>query len=369
MRPRRDRRIAERVSDWFLCNAREFPWRPAKLAAPRDPYRVLVSEIMLQQTQAARVVERFETFVERFPTVRALADADEQDVLALWSGLGYYSRARNLHAAAREIVDRLDGKVPGAAEALRRLPGIGRYTAGAVASLAFGESVPAVDANVARVLLRIDGREASPSDPGEMARLGARAQALVVAATPEPGPGVVNESLIELGAVLCTPRAPRCDACPLRRACVARREGLVARIPVPKRAAVRKRLHCATVVVTDEAGRVLLERRPSSGLWAGLWQSPTLERLDRPPTRDEIRAHADVRSAEPAGTLTHATTHRDVRFEVLRACAAGGWENGRRWVARDRLGEVGLSSPQRRIIDLALGDAGGLFGAVAAEGA
>jgi len=360
--PTRNQRIVANVVRWFLEDRREFPWRPARLDSARDPYRVLVSEIMLQQTQASRVADRYRAFLDRFPTIEALAAADEQDVLALWSGLGYYSRARNLHAAARVVIDEHGGRLPRTVEALASLPGVGRYTAGAVASLAFGEPAPAVDANVARVLLRIEGREANFADHAEARRTWALAQSLVDAATPERGAAVLNESLIELGAVVCTPRAPGCGACPLSRLCVARRKGLVDRIPAPKPALSRRPLYCATIVVRDDACRVLLERRPGAGLWAGLWQCPTLESDKAPPSAAAARAHAEVTSATPAGELRHATTHRDVRFKAWSARVAGGQTNGRRWIGPGDLDAVGLSSPQRRLIDRVLDSDASLFG-------
>jgi len=189
----------------------------------RDPYFSLVSELMLQQTQVARVIEKFTEFVGRFPTVEALARADEGGVLAVWSGLGYYRRARHLHRAAREIVARFEGRVPTTVEELMTLPGVGRYTAGAVASMVFGRAEPLVDGNVARVLVRIEGRECSAAEgvawawerAGELVRI-AEAPKGQSAKRSLLGPGVFNEGLMELGAVVCVPRGPRCGVCPVR---------------------------------------------------------------------------------------------------------------------------------------------------------
>lgn len=208
--PGRDAAMARALEQWFAGAARSLPWRALGPDGWRDPYAVLVSELMLQQTQVARVVERFGAFMRRFPTVAALAGADEADVIALWAGLGYYRRARHLHAAAKRIVHEHGGEVPRAAAALRALPGVGRYTAGAIASMAMGQRVPLVDGNVARVLMRLEARA------GDVAQGQAwaweRAGELVSSST---SAGAFNEGLMELGATVCVPGRPRCEACPL----------------------------------------------------------------------------------------------------------------------------------------------------------
>ena len=254
----RDRRLARRISAWFRENARELPWR----SSPRDPYMALVSELMLQQTQVSRVVERFTEFVARFPTIEHLARADEQDVLALWSGLGYYRRAKLLHRAARAVVDEHGGAMPTDARTLESLPGVGRYTAGAIASIAQGERTPIVDGNVARVLLRIDGIEAAALEA--QPRLWARAQELVEAAD---DPAAFNEGMMELGALICTPASPSCHACPVARSCRAKREGTTDRIPTPKKAAPRKTLHIAMAIVEIANAEVAAGPRPTVNMW------------------------------------------------------------------------------------------------------
>src|SRR5690606_18318055 len=211
----RDRRIVRDLCRWFARAARDLPWR----ALPRDPYRALVSEFMLQQTQVSRVLEKFGPFLERFPSVEALAAADEGQIAAAWSGLGYYRRARHLQAAARAIVAEHGGRVPTKAATLENLPGIGRYTAGAISSIVFGEPVPVVDGNVTRVVLRIEGRDLPQEAPATARFVWERAAALVeVAAGTKAkgiGPGFLNEALMELGATVCVPRSPRCLECPI----------------------------------------------------------------------------------------------------------------------------------------------------------
>ena len=216
-----------------------------------------------------------------------------------------------------------------------------------------------MDGNVRRVLLRVEGRDADPASSETESWLWDRARALVEAST---DPGAFNEGLMELGATVCTPRAPDCAACPVRRSCVARREGRQAEIPRPKARAARSSVYCASVRVEDGAGRLLVERRPDSGLWAGMWQAPTLERTDRPPTEAEAGDCVGLAVAR-AGTFDHATTHRAVTFDVWTPRGPVGTgaasDRDRRWLEADRIAELPLSSPQRRIL---LGDAGGAGG-------
>lgn len=304
---------------------------------------------MLQQTQASRVVDAFTRFIDRFPTVEALAAADEQDVLAAWSGLGYYRRARNLHAAARAIVEEHDGRVPAAPEALRTLPGVGRYTAGAVASIVFGARTPLVDANVRRVLMRIDGIDAAADDPGVDAAIWRRAEELVTVCD---DPGALNEGLMELGALVCTPRSPRCGACPVRRSCRASRLADPGSIPRPKPAPARRLVHHAAVIVRDRRGRVLVEQRPPDGLWASMWQAPTIESADAPPSAAALQRAIGVASARRAGSFDHQTTHRLVRFWLFRGRLAAGRRPSRgRFVTAADAAALPMATPHRRILE------------------
>ncbi len=342
-----DTDLIQALLRWFDAEGRALPWRDAP-AGGRDAYRVLVSELMLQQTQAARVAERFDAFLARFPTAADLAAADESDVLAEWSGLGYYRRARLLHAAARRVAEQHAGEIPRDPAHLLALPGVGRYTAGAVASLAFGLPEPIVDGNVARVLLRLLGRDDPPTAPATTRRLWRRARELVEAAD---RPGAFNESLMELGATVCTPKAPRCGACPVARFCEARRHNRQDEIPPPKPRARQKPLFIAAVLAVDARNRRLVERRPAKGLWAGIWQPPSLERGDRRPTPGEIEDTLGLPVAEqrPIERFTHQTTHRDVHFEVWKAgrARAGG---GRCWRSKRQIESLALGTPQRRIL-------------------
>ena len=225
--------FARRLLRWYDRSRRDLPWRVAPGATgPIDPYHVLVSEAMLQQTQVAAVVPYFHRFLARFPTIAELAAADEQDVLRLWQGLGYYSRARNLRAAARAVVETLGGQLPRDVAGLLKLPVVGRYTAGAVASIAFGTRAPILDGNVIRVLCRIDRIESDPRARETQALLWHRAEKIL----PNQRVGDFNSALMELGATVCIPRSPQCLVCPVREHCAAQAAGVQDRIPAPKRA-------------------------------------------------------------------------------------------------------------------------------------
>ena len=348
---RRSRKsCAQAVEEWFGRVARDLPWR-----RERSPWHALVSEVMLQQTQVARVVPAFERFVGRFPDAAALARASEREVLAHWQGLGYYRRARLLKAAAAWVVERHGGTVPTDAQQLQELPGVGRYVAGAIASIVAGAREPIVDGNVTRVMLRLHGRADAPDDAGTVRWLWDRAREWVDDAR---DPSAANEGLMELGATVCTPRAPRCAECPIAAQCAAKREGTVDEIPAPKRKAVaaarqRQGIMMSTIVALHR-GRLALEQRPPDGLWAGMWQTPTIE-VDG--------SLADVRGtwrgAARIGEVSAVLSHRRVRIEVwaasaatavrLRRSAPQGWS----WVHVGKLGEMPLSNAMRRVLEVA----------------
>jgi A/G-specific adenine glycosylase len=337
--------IARAIARWFKAASRELPWR----VMPRDPYLSLVSEFMLQQTQVARVLEKWEPFVRRFPDVASLAAASEDDVLALWSGLGYYRRARNLRAAAKQVVDQFNGAIPMDVASLQRLPGIGRYTAGAISSIAFNRAAPIVDGNVARVLMRLEGRpfRAGSADGGVWAWK--RAETLIgIARKGRVSVAQVNEGLMELGAVVCTPRRPNCESCPVRKMCVAARSDRQDRIPLPKVAPGRKAMYCEVVVVQNRRG-ILVERRPVQGMWGGLWQAPTWERAEGDADARDIARWLGVPRVVRRDRFLHDTTHRRVHFRVWSAADAPD-VNGRVFISKRRITLLGLSNPQRRIL-------------------
>jgi A/G-specific adenine glycosylase len=301
------------LAGWFLAVRRELPWR-----RHRSPYRVWLSEVMLQQTQVSRVVDYFERFVARFPDVCDLAAASEDEVLSLWSGLGYYSRGRNLHRAARVVVEEYGGTFPSSAAELATLPGVGPYTAAAIATFSAGERIAVVDGNVVRVLSRLADVDDPADQPTGRRRIEAVADALVCQS---PDPAIHNEAMMELGALVCTPKAPACGACPLSSWCAGRAAGTVLRRPVKARTATRKALRLACVVIEVD-GRFHLERRDRGGLFRGLWEPASVELLDG---ADAVAAWATLcveRGIVPPSTVTpvvveRTLTHRDLRFEVV----------------------------------------------------
>jgi A/G-specific adenine glycosylase len=340
---------------WYDRARRDLPWRREP-----TPYKTFVSEFMLQQTVVATVEPYFQRFVARFPDVETLAAATEDEVTAAWSGLGYYARARNLHRAARTVVERHRGALPADEETLRALPGVGPYTAAAVAAIGFGARAFALDGNGARVTARLWGVHDSIDRPATRETLRARGLAEVPAARA----GDFNEAVMELGATVCTPRAPRCDACPLARKCRAHATGAATRLPVrsPKRGKTLVRVACCACV--DGAGRVLLVRRPS-GLLAGTWALPTVELEDDADAERAARLAVHEIGVTAGrlvarGAVRHVFTHRDVTAEVFRARAAASrvrdGQATRRWLAPDALHTVGVSSFTRKTLRLALGN-------------
>jgi A/G-specific adenine glycosylase len=325
------RALQRALLDWYARHRRALPWRRT-----RDPYRIWVSEVMLQQTRIATATPYYRAFLERFPSLADLARARPADVLTAWSGLGYYRRARALHAAAGEVVREHGGRVPDDPTRFGRLPGVGRYTAGAVLSIAYGRPLPALDGNAARVLSRLEALPASLRDSAGARRLWERATALV----PHARPGDWNQALMELGATVCTPRAPRCDDCPLRRHCRARALGQVDRFPpVPARRAAH-RVKMAYALVT-RGGRVLMARREGP-LLAGLWEPPGAEAGAEGATVALRRRLADlglrVRLVPTGRVVRHTITHRIIEAEIWRGVLSRsprgrpGPAAGLRWV-------------------------------------
>jgi A/G-specific adenine glycosylase len=315
---------------WYRRHHRKLPWRRT-----HDPYKIWVSEIMLQQTRVEVVRDYYERWLRTFPTVTSLAKARYGRVLKLWEGLGYYSRAKNLHRAAKIIVRQLEGRVPQTAEQLQRLPGIGRYTAGAIASIAFGQRVPLVDGNVARVFARVLNMTGDVTKPATQKRLWAIAEDLL----PGSDPGTFNQALMELGALVCTPVNPRCTICPMACVCIARRKGRQDELPNRgKKQAHKLVLQDAALVRRD--GQILLQRRPLKGLLAGMWELPPLDRKQ-------------ARVRQPVLVLRHTITNRRITLQIF-ACRteSGVNSNGRlRWVSVRHLNRLTLPAAHRRALE------------------
>ena len=333
--------FAPRLVAWQRRHGRhDLPWQ-----GTRDPYRVWLSEIMLQQTQVATVLGYYGRFVQRFPDVAALAAAPLDEVLVQWQGLGYYSRARNLHRCAQLVVSEHGGRFPASSAALAELPGIGRSTAAAIAAFCFGERVAILDGNVKRVLTRLLGYDADLARPAPERALWAQAEALLPAADVE----AYTQGLMDLGATLCSARAPRCGTCPVRELCVAQRTGDAERYPVKTRRLVRTRRESWWLWL-EWRDSVWLAQRPASGVWAGLWTLPLYD--------DEAALHAAAArlraELEPQAAIDHALTHFDWRLHPRRARlarrpAAALLGDGR-WVARDELAQVALPAPLARLL-------------------
>lgn len=354
--PRRRAALRRQLLAWYRAHRRDLPWRRTS-----DPYAIWISEAMLQQTRVETVIPYWERFLARFPDVEALATADVEDVYGLWAGLGYYSRARNLHAAARALVERFDAKLPDDAEALRSLPGIGRYTAGAIASIAFDRPEPVLDGNVERVLARLLGLREDVKSKPVSEELWREAAALAAGRSP----GDLNQALMELGALVCTPRAPRCTECPVASGCVARREGDPEALPVraPRSAPLAARAVAALVL---RRGRALLVRRPPGGLLGGLWELPggALVRGEKP--EDGLRRSlregvgVELERATSAGAVEHVFTHRRLRLHLFHAEVSPGrlrlaGPTAHRWLPPARIGEVAYGALTRKALLQLLG--------------
>jgi len=336
--------FSRRVIDWQKVHGRHgLPWQ-----GTRDPYRLWLSEIMLQQTQVATVVPFYERFLARFPDVAALAEADPDDVMRLWSGLGYYARARNLHGAARRVVEAHGGRFPLAVEAVADLPGIGRSTAAAIVAFATGEPHAILDGNVKRVLARHAGVEGAVDGAAVLARLWDVAQSRL----PRRDVEAYTQGLMDLGATLCTRSAPDCERCPVRADCVAWREGLTDELPGRKAARVVK-LRRAVWLVVLAGSKVLLEKRPAPGIWGGLWSFPEFAEGTDPGGACAGLGIVPT-TIGPLPVLTHAFTHFTLEampFRVgVRRATLSASEIERRWIALGEAQESALPAPVKRLL-------------------
>jgi len=328
------------------------PWR-----GTRDPYRVWVSEIMLQQTTVAAVVPYYGRFVAAFPTVAALAAARPDTVMKKWEGLGYYSRARNLHKAAKIVVGRHGGELPATVDELAALPGIGLSTAGAIASIAFGRDAPVLDGNVKRVVARLLGIRGDLARPASLRELWDASRTLIL-----PGKGRETAlALMDLGNLVCTPRSPRCPDCPLGRHCRARRDGNAEEIPLKVRRKPIPHHDIVVAVIEDAKGRVLIGRRPDAGLLGGLWAFPGGKReegetLEAALAREiESDLGIGIAVGGKIGTVRHAYSHFRVTLHAYRCRAFRGTFRASRdakWIAPSRLADYALPRTNRKIADL-----------------
>ncbi len=336
--------FADTLIAWQRAHGRhDLPWQ-----ASRDAYRVWLSEIMLQQTQVDTVIPYYQRFLARFPDLASLAAAPVDDVLALWSGLGYYARARNLHAAAQQIVHVHGGRFPQSARAIAALPGIGRSTAAAIAAFCFGERAAILDGNVKRVLARHFGIEGFPGIRAVEQSMWSLAESLL----PAQGVDTYTQSLMDLGATVCTRNRPRCADCPVTGSCVARQQGRQAELPTPRPTRVVPERQSRVLIARND-GAVLLQKRPPHGIWGGLYALPEI------PDELDAEAHAltlGLRAnggATPLPPLRHAFTHFRLTLapQLLEVSGEGVRDPAWRWAAPHEWDSLGLPTPVRHLLD------------------
>ncbi|MGQ9501843.1 MAG: A/G-specific adenine glycosylase [Anaerolineae bacterium] len=346
--------LSEQLLRWYDAHRRALPWRDI-----RDPYSIWVSEVMLQQTQVSVVIPYYAAFLGRFPTLADLAAASLDEVLKVWEGLGYYARARNLHAAARRVVAEHGGRLPQRYAELRQLPGLGDYTAGAIASIAFGECVPAVDANARRVLIRLLAISEEATRPAMLRHLRKEAYKLL----PCDRPGDFNQALMELGALICTPQSPRCAECPWRSDCQACALGIQETLPRRRARTLLPHMTVTAGVIRGADGRVLIAQRRPDAMLGGLWEFPggkcqdgeTLTECLRREVREELGVIIAVE--HPLVTLRHRYTHSRITLHVFtcrlvagepRALACADW----RWATLADLSAYAFPATDRKIVAL-----------------
>jgi len=336
--------FAQRLIDWHRLHGRhDLPWQKT-----RDPYRVWLSEIMLQQTQVATVIPYYERFLARFPSLATLAAAPVTAVMENWSGLGYYARARNLHQCAQTVVREHGGEFPQTPTALESLPGIGRSTANAIAAFCFDVRAPILDGNVKRVLCRCYGMTGFPGSAVTESRLWELAESLL----PASEVATYIQAQMDIGATICTRSKPRCTACPVADLCVAKREGRVAELPTPKpKKALPER--AVTLLVIQSRDQVLLEQRPPVGIWGGLLSLPELPEGNDAAAYAAASLGAAITAVAPAPTFTHVFTHFRLRITPLLCVAMplpGVAAPRLRWITRETLAQAALPAPVRKLL-------------------
>lgn len=348
-----DPTLPSAVETWFRESARDLPWRDAE-----DPYPIWVAEVMLQQTRVTTVLDYYEPFLEQFPTVEALARADRDAVLKAWEGLGYYARARRLHRAARQLVEEHGGDLPRTVEELRELPGIGDYTAAAVAAFAFGADDPVIDGNVLRVVSRLKALETPVDRTDTRSRVKQYLTDWIEAAAE---PGRFSEAVMELGALVCTPSNPECGSCPVRSRCRAHAEGRIEQLPVTGERPDRPHYEVTAGVLVED-GNVLIARRPEDRMLGGLWEFPGGKQEDGETLREALRREfmeelgLEVSVGEKIVEVPHEYSHLSINLHAYWCRRAEGEPESRedqpwRWVSPDRLREYAFPGANQPILE------------------
>lgn len=341
--------ISAKLLNWYGREGRDLPWRQT-----RDPYRIWLSEIMLQQTTVAAVIGYYQRFLENFPTVEHLATAPLDSVIDLWAGLGYYARARNLHAAARRVVEDFGGNFPAEREELMALPGIGRSTAGAISSLAFEKRAPILDGNVRRILCRLFAWQEAPRSSRAEKQLWLWAELL----TPQQQVHDYTQAIMDLGATICTPRSPACGVCPISSFCQARKLGIEQELPLKQKSKkVPVRVESALLLELD--GKYLVRRRPAEGLLGGLWEFPTITVPERKTPEAQAQSllieQGGTGPLEPLGTIEHIYSHFRLELHLFRANLAEKFqiaENQRDWCPENELKNLALHGAHKKGLKL-----------------
>jgi len=344
--------ITSKLLRWYNRNSRDLPWRHT-----RDPYAIWVSEIMLQQTQVDTVIPYYRRFLARFPSVNDLAEARPDEVLKLWENLGYYSRARNLHAAAKAIVAHCQGALPQNRKDLLALPGIGEYTASAILSIAFTKPFAAIDGNVSRVISRLFALRRPLGSPESREQIRDQVNHLLN----KKRPGQFNQAMMDLGATVCTPRTPSCLSCPVMGSCKAKALGLQEQLPVPPKRHALSHKHMIAAILLDRKKRVLVLRRPASGLLGGLWRFPGGEIGARESGKNAVARTVreelglTIRVKEEVALIKHAYTHFRATFHVYRCSLVPGTPTSYgglkwKWVSAEELRRLALSKAERKIL-------------------
>lgn len=344
-------KIQHQLLHWYHENKRDLPWRKDK-----NPYKIWVSEVMLQQTRVETVIPYYNRFIKRFPSLQHLARADEEEVIKAWEGLGYYSRARNLHSAVKEVVARYGGKIPNTYEAISALKGVGSYTAGAILSIAFDQKQAAVDGNVLRVIARLFAL----FDDIARAATKKKFEEIVLHMIPDHAPGDFNQALMELGATVCTPTSPTCLICPLRDCCKGFFEGLQDELPVKRKTKPPKKIPVVFLWITDRE-HVLLEKRQQNGLLAGMWGLPTIESVSQEKMEEKVEEYLYRKgfkrsSFELIGSFDHIFSHRHWQITLLRVWVDNKNDltigSNNNWFFIQNLSKIALANVYRKALKI-----------------